>query len=147
MHAPGNRSSRRDYRKLPLQADGGASLAALGKIRMPEKACGHGAPGFPGSAERFQSFRRGALAKAFHFLNGCGEREIAGRPDVRAAQSGEEINFGGPAADALEGDEHFARGVIVQLVEVAKVEVAAGERFREQAGVESFLAAEADAQQ
>ena len=50
-------------------------------------------------------------------------------------------------ADAFEGSEHFARGVILQVVKTAKIEVAACQRIREQAGVESFLPAEADAQQ
>src|SRR6266581_1043593 len=113
MEAPGSRTSRSDYVRLPLQADGGASLAAFGEIGVPEEAGGHGAPGFPGRADRFELFRRRTLAKALHFLHGGGERKVAGGPDVRAAEGGEKINVGGPAADALESNEHFARGVIM----------------------------------
>src|SRR5712692_7535309 len=147
MHAPGNRSSLRDYRKLPLQDYGGASLAAFRKIGVPEETCGHGAPGFPRCADRFEFLRSWTFAKALHFLDGGCEREIAGGPDVGTAEGGEEINVCGPAADALESDEHFARSVIVEIVEVAKVEVAAGERFGEKSRVKSFLAAETDAKQ
>jgi len=42
-----------------------------------------------------------------------GEREVADRPDVRATEGGEQINVGGPVADAFEGDEHFAGLVIL----------------------------------
>ena len=94
---------------------------------MPEEAGGNGAPRFPGCADGFEFLRRRTLAKALHFLYGGGESKIAGRPDIWAAEGGEEINVGSPTADALESDEHLARGVIMQLVKIAKVEMAASE--------------------
>src|SRR4029077_4355495 len=114
---------------------------------MPEKACGDGTPGFPGFAERFQIFGGRTLAKAFHFLHGGGESQITAGPDVRPAKRAQEINVSGPGADALEGDEHFAGGIVLQRVEITKIEIAASERFGKEASVESFLTAEADAKQ
>jgi len=35
----------------------------------------------------------------------------------------------GPVSDAFEGDEHFARCIVVQFVEIAQIEMATGERF------------------
>ena len=80
-------------------------------------------------------------------MDGRSEGEITGGPDVRAAQRTQEINVGGPAAYTLEGDKHFARGIIVETAEIAKVKVTAGQRIGEKARVKRFLAAEADAEQ
>ena len=121
--------------------------AALAKVSMPKKTSRDGPPGTPWRAERFQLFRRGTLAKLLHFLHCCGECEITRGPDVRPPKGTQEINVGSPLADAFEGDEHFARGIVVEIVQVVQVEVVARERFREQARVQRFLAAKADAQQ
>lgn len=122
-------------------------MAALGEIGVPEEAGGDGAPGFPRMAELFELIRRRTLAEALHFLDGSGEGEIVDRPDVGAAEGAEQINVRSPVADAFEGGEHFAGGIVVEIVEVAKIEIAAGERIGEKARVKSFLATEADAKQ
>jgi len=122
-------------------------LAALGEVRVPEEAGGDGAIRPPGLAESFEALGRRALPEVLHFLDGSGEREVAGGPNVGAAKRREKIDVGGPAANAFEGDEHFAGGIVVKIVEVAKIEKAAGERFGEKARVQSFLAAEADAKE
>src|SRR5207248_10256664 len=125
----------------------GGLQTALAEIRVPEKPGGNGAPRTPGCAERFEFFGRRPLAKTLHLLNCGGKREVAGGPDVRPTKRAQQINVGRPAADALEGHEHFVRGVVREAVEIAQVKVSAGERFGKQAGVKSFLPAEADAQQ
>ena len=122
-------------------------MASLAEIVVPEEAGGDGAPGFPGRAHFFQFFRRGAQAQAFHFLHGGCESEVADGPDVRAAQGAQQINVGGPCADAFEGDQHFACGIVVQVVKISQVKVTARQRFCEQACIQSLLAAEADAQE
>src|SRR6266571_8072913 len=124
-----------------------SALAALGKVGMPEEASGDGAVRTPRLAEFFKVFGRRTLVQALHFLDRCGESKIAGGPNVGATQRGEQVDVGGPATDAFQGDQHFAGGIVVEIVEVAKIEVAAGERIGEKAGVESFLTAEADAKQ
>src|SRR5262249_43540501 len=96
--------------------------AALAEVSMPEETRGDGTPRAPWNAERFKLFRRRPLAKLLHFLNGRGEREIASWPDIRTAQGAQEINVGGPLADAFEGDEHFARGIVVEVMQIAQIE-------------------------
>ena len=114
---------------------------------MPEKPSGDGAIRMPGRGHFFEFFRGGAFAKMLHFFDGRSESEIADGPDIRPAERGEEINVGGPAAYTFEGDKHFARGIIVETAEIAKVKVTAGQRIGEKARVKRFLAAEADAEQ
>ncbi len=114
---------------------------------MPEQASGNGTPGTPRLSHFLEAFRRRTLAKAFYFLNCRGQGQIASRPDIWTAQRAQEIDVGGPFTDAFEGHEHFARGIVVEIVEITKIEVAAGQRIGKQARVQSFLAAEADAQQ
>src|SRR5215472_2823823 len=125
----------------------GGFQSTFAEIGVPEEAGGDGAPRTPGLAEGFEFFRRGTFAKALHFLHRRGQRKIAGWPDVRAAQRAQEINVGGPAADALESHEHFVRGVVREVQKITQVEVAAREGFSQQTRVQGFLAAETNAQQ
>src|SRR5690242_5496740 len=113
---------------------------------MPEEASGYGAPWTPLDRQFFEALGRRALAKSLYFLYRRGQRQIARRPDVRAAKRAQKIDVGGPFSDAFEGDEHFAGGIVVEIVEIVKIEVAAGKRFGEQARIQSFLTTEADAQ-
>ena len=68
------------------------------------------------------------------------------------AQTGDGQNFNGTGGSKYPNLKqefskvHFARGIVVEFVEVAEIEMSAGEGFGEEAGVESCLAAEADAQ-
>src|SRR6266566_424340 len=124
-----------------------SAMAALGKVGMPEEASGDGAVRTPRLAEFFKVFGRGALAEALHFLDRRGKSQIADGPDVGATQRGEQVDVRGPAADAFQGDQHFAGGIVMEIVEIAKIEVTPGQRIGEKAGVESFLTAEADAKQ
>src|SRR5215469_4028232 len=110
-----------DYVIFLLEGKGGGLQSAFRKIGVPEQAGGDGTPGPPGSAEAFELFGRGAFAEALHFLDGGREGEIADGPDVRPAQRAQEINVGGPAADAFESDEHFVRGLIRERLKTAEV--------------------------
>src|SRR5579863_6997272 len=84
-----------------LQADRGGVLAAFAEVGVPEEAGGDGAEGLPRSAHLFEFFGGGAFAELFHFFHGGGECEISDGPDIGAAEGAEEIDVGGPAADAL----------------------------------------------
>src|SRR6266850_658246 len=114
---------------------------------MPEKPGGDGAVRTPGLAEFFQAFWRRALAELLHLLHRRGQSQITDRPDIGTTQRAQQIDVRGPVSDAFKGDEHFARGIVVQFVEVTEIEVTPGKRLGEETGVESFLAAEADAKQ
>src|SRR5580693_1684469 len=106
-----------------LQTDRCGGLAALAEVRVPEEAGGDGAEGAPRGAHFFEFFGGGAGAELLHFLDGGGEGEIAGGPDVGAAQGAQKINVGGPAADAFERDEFFAGVVVVKFVQGVKIEL------------------------
>ncbi len=114
---------------------------------MPEESGGNGPPGPPRRTKGLEFFGRRAFAEVLHFLDGGGEGEVASGPDVRSAERAQEVNVGGPAADAFESDEHLVRRVVRQILKVAEVEVPADERFGKKPGVKRFLPAETDAQQ
>src|SRR4029077_13264869 len=57
------------------------------------------------------------------------------------------INVGRPPSNALEGNQHVARRIVVEIVKVPQIEIAISERLSEEAGVECLLAAETDAKQ
>jgi hypothetical protein len=109
---------------------------------VPENAGGDGAPRFPRGAHFFEFFGRRAFAKAFHFLDGDGERQITDGPDVRTAQSAHEVDIGGPCADAFQFHQLFAGVTILKFVQFVQREPVLLEGFGEEAGVESFLATE-----
>jgi len=119
-------------------------LAAFGEVGVPEEAGGDGAEGLPRCAHFFEFFGRGAFAEIFYFLDGGGEREIAGRPNVGAAEGAEEINVGGPAADSFQGDEFFASVIVVKRVESVEIELVLVDGAGEEARIVRFLAAEAE---
>src|ERR1700730_12381485 len=87
-----------------LQASGGGVLSALAKIVMPEQAGGPGAARAARGAHGFEFFRCRTPAETFHFLHRGGQRQVTYRPDVRAAECAQQVDVGGPRADALEGD-------------------------------------------
>src|SRR5580704_9669065 len=127
-----------------LQTDRRGFLTALGEIRMPEKTGGDGAPWLPGCAHLLELFGRRALAKMLYLLHGGCESEIAHGPDVRAAQRAEQINVRSPSADALQGDQFFARMIVMQVVERLQIELAALDGIGEESRVVRLLAAEAE---
>src|SRR5215472_11131822 len=140
-------ANARDYLRFRLKTHSCALQFAFAEIGVPEKTSGHGSPWTPGLAEGFEFLGRRALAEALHFLHRSSERKVADGPDIRAAKGTQQINVRGPAANSFEGDEHLVRGLVRKLVKVAQIEVTACERFREQARIERFLAAEANPQQ
>ncbi len=111
---------------------------------MPEKTRGYGAIWPPKLAEPFEAFRRGTRTQSLHFLNSDCQREITGRPNVRATQCGKQIDVRGPSANAFERDKEFACSVVGKIVKVIEIEMPLDERFGEQSCVQRLLAAEAD---
>jgi hypothetical protein len=83
---------------------------------MPEKAGRNGAPRSPGISEGLEGRVGWDRGKLFDGLHGDFQREIAAGPDIRAAQGHQEIDIGGPGADALDLNQGPAHIVIGEVL-------------------------------
>ncbi len=100
------------------------SLALAGQVGVPEQARGDGPPGPPRLGDR-RLLRFGRQSgQALRSPHRAREGEVAGGPDVGAAQGHQQVDVGAPPPDAHDAREHRPRVVVIRRGDRIKVEPA-----------------------
>ena len=110
---------------------------------VPQEASGQGAVGAPfgGEGPEVRGFRAGI--QAAEMGEGGGEGEVAGGEDIGAFEGEQEVDLGGPGAEAAHGRDRGDGGVIAHRGEARVVEAAIGIGLGQGAGMGNLGAGEA----
>ena len=105
MPGPFGRLASRLAQERPCRASGlnrGRGFAALpDPVNSPQQARGGTSPGRPGVGHRAQIARRGPSVKREGQARGLLQGEVGAGEDIRVACREQEVDLGGPGADAL----------------------------------------------
>jgi len=110
---------------------------------MPQQAGGQGAVGLPGLGELAEGGWFGAGVQAFDVGGGGLQGEVAGGEDVQTAEGEEEVDFGGPDAEAADRRDGLDGLLVWQIGQDVRGECAVLEGGGDRAGVTDFGAGEA----
>jgi len=110
---------------------------------MPQQAGGQGAVGLPGLGEHAEDGWFGAGVQAFDVGGGGLQSEVAGGEHVQTAEGEEEVDFGGPDAEAADRRDRIDGLLVRQGGQDVRGECAFLEGGGDRAGVADFGAGEA----
>ena len=86
----------------------------------------------------------GRVRRRLTSCSAIGEREVADRPDVRAAQRHQVVDVGAPRPDAAQREQRRAPGVVVAARDAGEREAAVQHGRGERVAVRGLLAREAE---
>lgn len=114
---------------------------------MPEHPCRDRSPGTPAVRDPADPLEARRRSHPLHLAERRDQREVAVRPDVSSAECHQEIDVGGPRADALQPDQCRVGVVIVHTGKRARIELARNDRLSELADVPALLSGQPGASQ
>jgi hypothetical protein len=113
------------------------------EIGLPEKTSGDRAPRTPRLAETAHLDLVRSRTEAHMIADRDLQTEITGWPDVWSSEREEQIDFGAPPSDSLDGQQLGKSRLVVGSAKPAEIEFAIADHFGEVTGIPHLLSAEA----